>query len=202
MDDNDENDVNQSLPVFANENNDEEDFYEAKEDLVAVSRVIKITGIVFDESLAKRTIEIRFQQDPYNLHVEQIIIEERVAYVIFAYEEGMNILYCFKDNHLLLEVDKVLVEPLKHLLGCPVECVSIKLEDVPGFKSTEPQVLVLKDLPSSKMSERLLKKSIEILFQSANCTVSNCIVRDNEAYVKFDDPKCKLQKIIVPVLLS
>ena len=82
-------------------------------------------------------------------------------------------------------------EPPKTLLGCPIECTSVQIVDVSAFQPPHsiPQVLHIRNVPVEIPD--LFKQSLQILFTIAGHTMTECVIVGTEAYVKFQDQKCK-----------
>ena len=84
-----------------------------------------------------------------------------------------------------------MAHPPKTLLGCPIECTSVQIADVSAFQPppSMPQVLHISNIPAEMPD--LFKQSLQILFTIAGHTMTECIIVGTEAYVKFQDQKCK-----------
>ena len=85
----------------------------------------------------------------------------------------------------------VIAQPPIDLLGCPIECTSVQIADVSAFQlpSCTPQVLLIRNIPDE--SSNLLKQILQRLLILAGHTMTKCLIEGNEAYVKFQDEKCK-----------
>lgn len=83
-----------------------------------------------------------------------------------------------------------MARPPKCLLGTPIECTSVQIADVPAFQSppTLPQVLLIRNIPIE--SPELFKQSLHSAL--VGHTIKECVIQDNEAYIKFQDQKCKM----------
>ena len=84
-----------------------------------------------------------------------------------------------------------MAQPPGHLLGIPIECTSVQIDNVPAFQSpsNSPQVLLTRNIPVESVSPEFFKQSLQGAL--VGHTVKECVVQDNEAYVKFQDQKCK-----------
>ena len=85
----------------------------------------------------------------------------------------------------------VMAQPPINLLGCPIECTLVRIVDVSAFQPSPsmPQVLHIRNIPDE--SPNLLKQSLQKQLLLAGYTITTCIIDGNEAYVKFQDQKCK-----------
>ena len=88
-------------------------------------------------------------------------------------------------------VSDVMAQPPINLLGCPIECTSVRIADVSAFQPppSMPQVLHIKNIPEE--SPNLLNHSLQRQLILAGHTITTCIIEGNEAYVKFQDQNCK-----------
>ena len=84
-----------------------------------------------------------------------------------------------------------MAQPLIDLLGCPIECTSVRIADVSAFQPppSMPQVLHIRNIPDE--SPNLLNQYLQKLFIKAGHTITECVIEGNEVYVKFHDQKCK-----------
>ena len=84
-----------------------------------------------------------------------------------------------------------MADPPKNLLGCPIKCTSVRIVDVSAFQPppSMPQVLLIRNIPVEMPD--LFKQSLQILFTIAGHTMTECAIVGTEAYVKFQDQKCK-----------
>ena len=90
-----------------------------------------------------------------------------------------------------------MAQPPTNFLGCPIECTSVRIADVSAFQPPPsiPQVLHIRNIPDE--SPNLLNQSLQRLFIKAGYTMTKCIISGNEAYVKFQDQKCKEINLIL-----
>ena len=86
----------------------------------------------------------------------------------------------------------MMAQPPGHLLGIPIECTSVQIADVPAFQSpsNSPQVLLIRNIPVESVSPELIKQSLQGTL--VGHTIKECVIQDNEAYIKFQDQKCKM----------
>ena len=85
-----------------------------------------------------------------------------------------------------------MAQPPGHLLGIPIECTSVQIADVPAFQSPSslPQALLTRNIPVESVSPEVFKQSLQSAL--GGHTIKECVIQDNEAYVKFQDQKCKM----------